>query len=58
MDLFKELGESLRPEEFATITAFLSRGRKMQHTFTRGTTIGTIQLFLTKTYGSDCWAWE
>lgn len=57
MNLFKELGEALRPEEFSTITAYLSNGKEVHHTFIKGTGTKEIQLFLTNLYGSDCWSW-
>ena len=56
-DLFKELGESLRPVKMITVTANVLR-KKVQHTFMADTSKETIQDFLINKYGSDCWSWE
>jgi hypothetical protein len=69
MDLFKELGEILRPEnsllsksielpEFITVTAYLSKGKKVEHALMKDWPAHKIQLFLTETYGDECWSWD
>ena len=57
MDLFKELGEALKPEPVMTITAFVGT-KKHQHDFIVGASKALIETFLINTYGEQCWSWE
>ena len=57
MNLFKEIGEALRPVKMITVTANVRR-KKVQHTFMDGTSKEEIQNFLINKYSDNCWSWE